>query len=138
MTSAILQILAPIIGDVAKRILPGDKDRAQEIEREVKLALLDHSDSLEQVRGEIVLAEAKSQHWLTATWRPALMWIAIVIIAVNFLVFPIIAIFYPSIMENTLELPDQLWNLLTLGVGGYIVGRSGEKIMDKWKRDGGV
>lgn len=135
MIQTLLPILAPIVKDVAKRLLPADGDRAQEIEREIRLALLEHSDSLEKVRGDIVLAEAKSQHWLTATWRPALMWIAITIIAVNFLVFPIIAIFYPSIMENTLELPDQLWNLLTLGVGGYIVGRSGEKMIDKWSKD---
>ena len=60
------------------------------------------------------------------------MLIVIAIIAVNYLVFPIIAIAYPEIMNNVLELPDQLWNLLTLGVGGYVVGRSGEKMVDKW------
>lgn len=133
----LLTIFAPIIGDVVKRLLP-DGDKAQEVEREIKLALLEHSDSLEKIRGEIVLQEAKSQHWLTATWRPALMWIAIIIIAVNFLIFPIIAIFHPSIMVHVLELPEELWNLLTLGVGGYIVGRSGEKIVDRWKDKGDV
>jgi hypothetical protein len=30
-----------------------------------------------------------------------------------------------------IELPDELWNLLMIGVGGYIVGRSGEKIAAK-------
>jgi hypothetical protein len=30
-----------------------------------------------------------------------------------------------------IALPDELWNLLMIGVGGYIVGRSGEKIAAK-------
>ena len=132
MLSVLLPLLTPILGDVVKRILP-DSDKGVEIEREIKLALLEHTDSLESVRGKIVLAEAQSENWLTAAWRPLLMMVAIAIIAVNYLVFPIVAIGYPAILVNTLELPDQLWNLLTLGVGGYIVGRSGEKAIDKWK-----
>jgi len=27
-----------------------------------------------------------------------------------------------------------MWNLLTIGVGGYIAGRSGEKIAENWKK----
>ncbi len=131
MIQALLPLLTPIIGDVLKRVIP-DSDKRNEIERETKLALLEHADSIEKVRGEIILAEASSQSWLTATWRPLLMMIVIAIIAINFLIFPVIAIGYPEIMDNVLELPDQLWNLLTLGVGGYVVGRSGEKMIDKW------
>jgi hypothetical protein len=33
-----------------------------------------------------------------------------------------------------LELPDKLWNLMLVGVGGYIAGRTGEKITDTIKR----
>jgi len=132
MMTQLLTILSPVIGDVLKKVIP-DSDKRNEIERETKLALLEHADSLEKIRGEIILAEAKSDNWITSAWRPLLMMVAIAIIAMNYLVFPIIAIGYPAILENTLELPEQLWNLLTLGVGGYIVGRSGEKAIDKWK-----
>lgn len=132
MLSTLLPIIAPIIGDVVKKIVP-DTDKRDQIEREIKLGLLEHTDSLERMRGEIVLAEAKSENWITSAWRPLLMMVAVAIIAVNYLIFPIIAIAYPEISNHTLELPDQLWNLLTIGVGGYIVGRSGEKAIDKWK-----
>lgn len=127
--SALLTVLAPILGDVLKRVIP-NSDKQMDIEREVKLALLEHTDSIEAVRGKIVLEEAKSNNWLTAAWRPLLMMIVILIIACNYLVFPIIRIFYPEMI--TLELPAELWNLLTIGVGGYVVGRSGEKMIDKW------
>ena len=132
MISSLIPVLAPILGDVLKKIIP-DSDKRAEIERETKLALLEHTDSLERIRGDIILAEAKSENWITSAWRPLLMMVAISIIAMNYLVFPIIAIGYPSVMDHVLELPEQLWNLLTLGVGGYIVGRSGEKAIDKWK-----
>lgn len=132
MISQLLTIFAPILSDVVKKVVP-DTDKHKQIEKEVKLALLEHTDTLEKMRSNIVLAEAQSSSWITSSWRPLLMMISICIIAVNYLVFPLIAVVYPEISQHTLELPDQLWNLLTLGVGGYIVGRSGEKMVDKWK-----
>jgi len=57
MISTLLPLLTPIMGDVLKRIIP-DSDKRAEIERETKLALLEHADSIEKVRGEIILAEA--------------------------------------------------------------------------------
>jgi uncharacterized membrane protein (DUF106 family) len=128
---AILNLLAPILGDVLKKVIP-DSDKKDEIEREIRLALLDHTDSLEKVRGEIVLAEAKSGNWLTSAWRPLLMMVVVVIIAFNYLVFPVLGMMTGEV--HTIFLPDQLWNLLTIGVGGYVVGRSGEKMIDNWKR----
>jgi len=125
----LIPLLAPIVGDLVKRLVP-DSDKANEIEKEVKLALLEHTDSLEAMRGKIVLSEAQSSNWLTAAWRPMLMMVVVLIIACNYLLFPIIGIFYPEMI--TLELPQELWQLLTIGVGGYVVGRSGEKMVDTW------
>jgi hypothetical protein len=131
--SALITALAPIVGDLVGRLVP-DSSKNSDIEREIKLALLEHTDSLENIRGEIVLAEAKSTNWLTSSWRPLLMMVVIAIIACNFLLFPIIRIFYPEMI--TLELPSELWSLLQIGVGGYVVGRSGEKMIDKWSSNG--
>lgn len=130
MLQALLPILAPILGDIVKKLVP-DADKSNEIDREVRLALLEHTDSLESLRGKIVLAEANSANWLTAAWRPILMLVIIAIISFNYLVFPILGMFTGIV--HTIFLPDQLWNLLTIGVGGYVVGRSGEKMIDKLK-----
>jgi hypothetical protein len=126
----IITLLAPIIGDLLNKLIP-DADKKSDIEKEVKLALLEHSDSIEAIRGQIVLAEAKSESWLTATWRPLLMMVIVTIIAMNYLLFPLAGIFFG--VELMIDLPVELWDLLTIGVGGYIVGRSGEKMIDKWK-----
>ena len=126
----IIPLLTPIITKLVGRLVP-DSDKAAEVEREVKLALLEHTDSLEQMRGKIVLSEAKSSSWLTASWRPLLMMVIVAIVAVNYLIFPILNLFIEQ--ELMIDLPLELWNLLQIGVGGYIVGRSGEKMVDKWK-----
>lgn len=130
MSASLITVLAPIVGDLIKRLIP-DADKSADVEREVKLALLEHTDSIESLRGKIVLEEAKSQHWMTATWRPLLMMVVVCIIAMNYLIFPLLQLLFG--VQVMLELPSELWNLLTIGVGGYIVGRSGEKMVDKWK-----
>lgn len=125
----LIPILAPILGDIIKSIFPNQADQAR-IESEVKLALINHTSSLEDIRGKIVMAESSSEHWLVATWRPLLMLVIVAIIAMNYLFFPLITIVTGVPYELTL--PTELWNLLQIGVGGYIVGRSGEKMVNKW------
>jgi hypothetical protein len=127
--TALLTVLAPIIGDVLKKVIP-DSDKSNEIEKEVKLSLLEHTDSLEKMRGQIVLEEAKSSNWLTSSWRPLLMMVIISIVALNYLLFPLLNMFMG--VNYSIELPVELWNLLQIGVGGYVVGRSGEKMIDTW------
>jgi len=126
----LIPLLLPLLSKVVSGIIP-DKDRQVEIEKEIKLALLEHTDSLEKVRGDIILAEAGSENWITSSWRPLLMLVIVAIVAMNYLVFPILAMFTGIPLE--IDLPIELWNLLQIGVGGYIVGRSGEKMVDKWK-----
>ena len=128
--SALITVLAPIVGDLVKRLIP-DGDKSADVEKEIKLALLEHTDSLESLRGKIVLEEAKSGNWLTSAWRPLLMMVIIAIVAMNYLIFPVLNLFAGS--NHSIDLPQELWNLLQIGVGGYIVGRSGEKMVDKWK-----
>ena len=54
------------------------------------------------------------------------------IVAWNFLFAPLIELFVQLFTGNmiplTIDLPDQLWSLLMIGVGGYVGGRSLEKV----------
>ena len=125
-----LNLFAPSIGKVLEKIVP-DTAKRDEIQREIKLAILEQQDEFNQQAGKIVLAEANSQHWLVAAWRPILMLTIIAIVAWNYLIAGIaIGFGYPVVL---LDLPPELWNLLTLGVTGYVVGRSGEKMMKSYK-----
>ena len=79
-----------------------------------------------QAQASIILAEAKAG-WLTRNWRPMLMIVFMVIIVNNFLVWP-----YShelGIVAKQLDFPVWMQDLLKIGVGGYIGGRSAEKII---------
>lgn len=72
--------------------------------------------TLEQ-RARIVEAEAKSEHWLTATWRPIVM-----------LTFCALVVLDQTGML-AFRLAAEAWTLLQIGLGGYVVGRSAEKVV---------
>lgn len=84
-----------------------------------------------QAQAQIISSEAKSEHWITSAWRPLTMLIFTAIIANNYILVPYINSFGASV--PILELNDQMWELLKLGIGGYIVGRSVEKTATIWK-----
>ena len=138
MIGALLPVIAPILGDVIKRVLPNDKDKAADIEREINIALLTNAATVEKAAAEVILAEAKSEHWITATWRPLLMMTITAIVAWNFLIAPLIELAVLLVTGNqiplAIELPGELWTLLTVGVGGYVMGRSGEKIANNMRK----
>ncbi len=79
-----------------------------------------------KTQASIILAEAKAG-WLTRNWRPMLMIVFMVIIVNNFLIWP-----YSQelgIVAKQLEFPVWMQDLLKIGVGGYIGGRTVEKVI---------
>ena len=138
MIGALLPVLGPIVKDVVGRVLPADKNAAQKLESELNMAMLSNSAAIEQAAASVVIAEAKSEHKITATWRPILMLVITAIVGWNYLFAPLIELIVQLTTNNqiplTIELPEELWTLLTVGVGGYIVGRSGEKVAGKLKK----
>lgn len=78
-----------------------------------------------------VLVAELNGNWLQRSWRPILM------LTITFLIFNnyVLVIYLPllGIPVKPVEIPEALWGLLKLGVSGYVVGRSAEKIMEKWK-----
>lgn len=101
------------------RLWPDPEKRDQ-----AKLALMEMAQKGELVeltgRAEIVKAEAASEHWLAANWRPILM-----------LTFGalIVARWFGWAAPNLTEAEYlKLWSIVEVGIGGYVVGRSVEKI----------
>ena len=109
-----------------------DKDLANKLKAALQTRILELASgefiTLVEARSKIILAEAGGG-WLQRNWRPLLMATFGVIIANNYILFPIIQTFFPG-KEVVMEIPPDMWGLLKLGVGGYIVGRTAEKIAD--------
>lgn len=72
-------------------------------------------------RSEIVKAEGNSEHWLTASWRPILMLVFGSLIVARWFGF--------SSQNISTDEYIKLWDIVELGIGGYVIGRSAEKII---------
>ena len=53
------------------------------------------------------------------------------IIANNYILYPYLSLFFTE--APVLAIPPDMWDLLKIGLGGYVVGRSGEKMVKAWK-----
>ena len=80
----------------------------------------------------VIVAEAKSQSFIAQNWRPMIMLIFGAIILNNYILFPYIQLFGGTAIK--LDLPPAMWELLKIGIGGYIVGRTGEKMVESYKK----
>jgi len=133
----IQQLLSAGLGTAVDKVLGRffeDKDKAAQAAQELRLAMLEHEQTAQQVARDVVVAEAKSEHWITSAWRPIVMLMFAVMIANNYIIAPYLdAILGTSIM---FDLPDQAWGLLSVGLGGYVVGRSAEKVAGQLRKSG--
>ena len=122
MFAALLPVLGGLFQTVANNLFPDPKDELQrmKMQQELQLALMQQSAAIEQAAANIVNTEAGSSHWLAANWRPITM--------LTFLAL-IVARFFGWTAPNIPE-PEyiKLWELVQIGLGGYVVGRSAEKI----------
>lgn len=97
--------------------------------------VLDYEARLAESKERIIVAEAEGRSWLQRNWRPTLMMTIACIIGWNYLVHPLlnwglVVARVEAQPPPILDLPSELWTLLQIGVGGYIVGRSAEKVTD--------
>ena len=113
-------------GSVLKDLLGGldklftSKEEKIKAESIIKEIILQKKVELQQMQTDIIIAEAKG-NWLQRSWRPILMLsFGFIIIYVKF-VAPVFDLTIP-------KLEIEFWESLKIGIGGYVVGRSAEKI----------
>lgn len=99
----------------------------QKLEREFQQSLLEADQRWAETQASVIRAEVSSKSWMASNWRPILMLVFTYIVAHNFVIAPMFSL-------PLTEVPENMWELLKLGMGGYILGRSGEKIAAQLKR----
>jgi hypothetical protein len=106
-------------GKLIERLFPDPTEKAK-----ANLALLELAQKGQLAeftsRAEIVKTEAASTHWLAANWRPLTMLTFCGLIVARWFGWAA-----PNLSEAEYL---QLWKIVEFGLGGYVVGRSAEKI----------
>jgi hypothetical protein len=111
-----------------KSLVP-DKDLQAKLKADLQTQLLQSNTAELQAAAKIVEAEAKAG-WFSASWRPLLMYVLIFILIWNYVLGPVILFFFKA--SITITLPGDVWTLLQIGLGGYVVGRSAESVAELW------
>ena len=120
----------PLIGTLLDKLFPDPEAAASAKLKLMELQMSGELKELESAAG-IITSEAQSEHWLVAAWRPITMLVFVVIIANNYILAPYIQMFFSQ--DVSLTLPPQMWDLLKIGLGGYIFSRGAEKTVKNWK-----
>ena len=97
------------------------KNELVTLQNNVTMKVIDYQSKLLDSQTRLIEAEAKGQSWLQRNWRPITM--------ITFLVLVVL----DSFGILAFRLSEQAWLLLQIGLGGYVIGRSGEKIVEKFK-----
>ena len=112
-----IKSVADAVSGVVERLTLPAREKKQ-LETDVLRLLLEREQELIQARMTLIQEEGKG-NWLQRSWRPLVMLTFAAVILVG--TFTNI-----SILSDT----SRFWDLLEIGLGGYVVGRSGEKMAE--------
>lgn len=124
--SLIGQIFKPA-ADLIDNLHTSDEEKLQQKAILLKLQTdfltegLEYEQEQLKAKAAIITAEAKSEHWVTATWRP---------ITMLAFVAAILAYWFGLTPDSIpAEAVEEMFLLVQIGLGGYVAGRSAEKIV---------
>lgn len=92
------------------------KEAMFKMEQATTLKMMEYESQLLESQTKIISAEATGASWIQRNWRPVTMLTFLVLVVGDSL----------GILPTPLA--PEAWTMLQLGLGGYVVGRSGEKI----------
>lgn len=125
MIQALIPAVTALIGKVVDRAIP-DKGKADELKAELTMQLLSLSSEELKSATSIIVAEAQGGSWLQRNWRPLLMLTFAGLIVSRWLGL--------SVADIPPELELKLFEIIQVGLGGYVIGRSAEKVVKEWRK----
>ncbi len=130
----ISEIFQPL-SDIVDELHTNEEEKARaksmilSVEANLLSMLLEYEKKLLSAKEKIITAEATGHSWLQRNWRPITMLIFVFLILYNHVIAPIFSL-------KLAPIPQDLWDVIKIGIGGYIVGRSAEKIMQMYRGKG--
>lgn len=108
-----------------------DMELKQKLAAEIERQTLGYFQRTAELGSQVVMAETNSEHWLSRSWRPLLMLLLMGFLLLMGAVLPLadlVAGHRVDFEPRWQSLPEGFWQFLTVGAGGYIGGRSIEKV----------
>lgn len=113
--------MADSLGSAIDGIATSEEEKLK-AKNELTTIVMDHLVSFQQTVSTVLLAEMNG-NWLQRSWRPIIMLAFGFIIIYRYFISPVFGF-------TAIEMPERFWDLLEFGMGGYVIGRSVEKVAD--------
>lgn len=127
MITALIPALTSLAAKAIDRVIP-DKAEADKVKLQMAMEIAAADQRELEAAAKVIMAEAQGESWLQRNWRPLLMlWFA-GLVGAHWLGYT-----PPNLPESVVT---SLLDIVQVGVGGYVVGRSAEKIVKEYKRGG--
>ena len=111
----VLQNVIREIGDIVNRLSVSSREK-QKIQEEIQSLVYRYKSELVREQSAAVGDEMRG-NWLQRSWRPMVMLVLTLLV--------VLGVFTESSMLSD---TSRFWDLLEIGLGGYVIGRSGETI----------
>lgn len=120
-----LKALLPPVFNIIDKAVP-DKDQAARLKHDLQTELLTNKGEELQAAANIIMAEANGDSWLQRNWRPVTMLTFAGLVVAHWLGWT---------AENLQEAEVlALLDIVKVGLGGYVIGRSVEKAVKEYKK----
>ncbi len=90
----------------------------KKIEHEFRNTVIEYESKLMENQSKIIQAEATGQSWIQRNWRPITMLVFVALIV----------LFALGVITLEEKFAQEFMRLVQIGLGGYVAGRSAEKI----------
>ena len=104
------------VGEVIDRLTLPAREKKQ-LETELFRVITECERQRMEAQASVIVEEVRG-NWLQRSWRPLVM-----------LTFALIVLMGTFVSLPILSDTSRFWDLLEIGLGGYVVGRSGEKMV---------
>lgn len=125
--AAAIPVILPFLQRILDRAIPDPTARA-EAEAALQAAVAEGDAREIEALAGIVQSEVQGESTIQRVWRPITMLVFLALVVWIAVFAPILGLQDESV-EALSGVPANLWYLLMLGMGGYIGGRSAEKIV---------
>lgn len=131
MWATLIPVLLPFIMKALEKILP-DQDARDQAQKDITMALVENQGALNNAMKDVMVADSQSGDPYTSRARPTIVYWSLTVVSL-IMVFSILG-FADPLLNALNSIPGKMWDLITVGIGAYVLCRSGEKMMENWKK----
>lgn len=122
LVTLFLPILDKLIPDPNKRL---------EAQNEIIKTVSEQEGKLYDAMKDVMVADSQSDSKYTKNTRPTLVYWSLGMVSLIIFLAPFG--YDTAILLSLSKVPTELWQLMTVGIGAFTIGRSGEKMVKSYK-----